>query len=822
MIYYYAKDTKPVYVGDSMFVNMLGDVRVYHNGAVITCDSAVRSSDNNRFEFFKNVVINQNTTYVYGDRALYAKDQNMARVFAPIIKIVDGDATLYTRNFTFNTLNNVGRFYGGGTMKQANNYMEARQGYYFADSSYMIGVGDVEMRNPDYQLQSDSVVYNMNTEVASFWTKTYIWNSKGEILSAHKGEYHNRTTEYKFRSDAYILTKDQEVWADSLDYHAGDENAWMYGNIQMRDDDNAVMAFGDYGQYWGGPQNAMLTRNPSMLSYDKEKSDTMYMRSDSMFFFTFDRSVVLHEQESADANVGAGEELITPGTPIHGGDRAPADSVVLSMKDYSTAVALPDSTEMSARELKRWAKAEKKRMKEAERKEKLIAKLKVREEEEAARRKKREEREAAALARRQARRAKRGIVEPVSDSTLLVTDSLSVAAQADSLSLLPVDSLLIMSPDTPEDSLQRVVYAYNNVRIYRSDFQAVCDSLVGFSIDSTMHMYIDPVLWQGDNQMTASVIDLYTKNQQLERAFFSGEPMMISEVEPGDKYNQVKGRTMQSFFRNNDIYRHDVDANAQTLYYMQDGKTGDYMGFLVAEAANITFLIDSMQMDKIIFRLDPSYVIYPMDKIPENVTQRLPGFGWHIDRRPEIAAVFDRRIRESERSVYEGMPQPQFPLTGEILRERDNYISRGMMVERNDRLTPEDILWIRGVDPMYGRDPEDDVSRGANEAFDAPVVSDSLPASGLDSLNVRGGQWPAGDSTGVRGRDSLPVQGVPVPARDSVVREEVRQTEDSMAVKQPVDQPDALRVAEPDEAELVEDEKVVEFPARKEEIAPEE
>ena len=95
----------PVAPGDSV-IFLVGNFAAQHNGAVITCDSAVRYSDM-RIEFFGNVLINKNTTYIYGDRALYDGEVNEAQVFSDIIKVVDGDATLYTYSFLFNTLDNV-------------------------------------------------------------------------------------------------------------------------------------------------------------------------------------------------------------------------------------------------------------------------------------------------------------------------------------------------------------------------------------------------------------------------------------------------------------------------------------------------------------------------------------------------------------------------------------------------------------------------------------------------------------------------------------------------------------------------------------------
>ena len=53
----------PIAPGDSV-VFLVGNFAAQHNGAVITCDSAVRYSDM-RIEFFGNVLINKNETYSY-------------------------------------------------------------------------------------------------------------------------------------------------------------------------------------------------------------------------------------------------------------------------------------------------------------------------------------------------------------------------------------------------------------------------------------------------------------------------------------------------------------------------------------------------------------------------------------------------------------------------------------------------------------------------------------------------------------------------------------------------------------------------------------
>ena len=92
-----ADDSYLIDNGDSTIFILVGNFAAHHNGAVILADSAVRYS-NQSFECFGHVLINQNTTYVYGDRAEYNHINGKAKVFSDIVKIVDGEAVMYTYN----------------------------------------------------------------------------------------------------------------------------------------------------------------------------------------------------------------------------------------------------------------------------------------------------------------------------------------------------------------------------------------------------------------------------------------------------------------------------------------------------------------------------------------------------------------------------------------------------------------------------------------------------------------------------------------------------------------------------------------------------
>ena len=779
----------PVAPGDSV-IFLVGNFAAQHNGAVITCDSAVRYSDM-RIEFFGNVLINKNTTYIYGDRAEYNGEVNEARVFSDIVKVVDEDATLYTYEFLFNTKENVGEFGGGGVLVNRDSRLESVRGYYYANSKELVCVDRVEMRNDEYELKGDSVVYNMATDNAFFFRNTNIWNKEGDYLYADRGAYRKADSLYKVTSNGYVLTDKQEMWSDSIDFYRAEDHIILWRDIQIDDTEHKVLAFGDYGEYWKEPGNAFLTRRPSIVSYDLSQGDSLFMRADSMFLFTINENAerraaeaaadslarsadslalsgpdsLAHAAGGADVpadslgrprsgrrpqGVDAADSLGTPvpasgpttdgdadslhvaPSPLDAPDRpapadslggaAPADSLANAADTLTVAqrkALLKEAAKRAKAEEKAAAAKEKKKKLDeiaARRKEKTTARLLEQKEREEARLTARRLKAESKLKARQARATRKGRMIQIDSTALRELDSLIVLnmAEQDSLLNLLVDSLLtdtaamaipadsIDSLTAPRDSIYRLLKGFRNVKIYRSDFQTVCDSMTAISTDSTIHLYIDPVLWNENNQITSDVMDIFTENQQLTRAEFIGSPMMVSQLDT-THYNQVAGKTMTAYFFNNQIYRNDVNGNAQTIYYMQDGEPVEITMMGVIESGEISFFIEDKQVVQITYRGDPVYNFYPMDKIPPTQDIRLKGFKWEGARRPSQAEVFDRRIRPSERERRSEMKHPDFPIMQRIDEHRKRLIEQRRWTDRNDQVDAATVEWMHSLGYEVGQ-----------------------------------------------------------------------------------------------------------------------
>ena len=663
-----SRRTRPVPVGDTTGYALTGDVVLYHNGAVITCDSVVRYSER-EMTCFGNVIIKKDDTYIYGDRAEYSRDEGEARVYSPLIKVMNKDATLYTYNLVFNTADNIGRFYGGGTFTNGDNLMESERGYFYADLDEMVGVERVQMKNETYQMKSDSVNYNSETEIAKYFTRSVTWKNDGEILSSENGEYHNKEQRYIFRDNAYVLSGEREMWADTVDYREMVQFIELKHNAQIRDEEHKSIVFGHYGNYSHQTGDTFLTQNPAYVSYADSDSngtnDTVYMRSDSMYVYLVD-SLGYCTLTRPDSATLAAEQAAKLQAII---DKRVADSLAVVKAEREKFVA--DSL----------AQAE-----EQQRKELLDSLFTLRASYVAV-----EGNDSIAM---MAQRLD-FVIDSLQNPPV---DSVAIKGMMDSLVrdsvVVPLDSLTTTTDSLESDNLtkksgsDRIMLGLRNVKVYRTDFQGICDSMLMFSVDSTAQLHRNSVMWNELNQIASERADVYTRNQKPYRVLFSeGKPIMSSEIDT-TRYNQVAGKTIESLFEDGVMYRTDIKGNAQTYYYMVDDADGALMGFLVAESADMTFFIEDNTVDGIMYRGDPVYTIYPMTKIPADQPQRMPDFVWYAEQRPTAEVIMgDWIINPSERERYEAMRRPMFPLTYSIERRKEVLTSRGDWADRTDDIS---------------------------------------------------------------------------------------------------------------------------------------
>jgi len=198
-------------------------------------------------------------------------------------------------------------------------------------------------------------------------------------------------------------------------------------------------------------------------------------------------------------------------------------------------------------------------------------------------------------------------------------------SEGDSL-YLHADTLLT-SLDTAG---KKIIKAFHGVRIYKSNLQGKCDSLTYSFSDSILRFYKFPVLWSGENQLTADYIEILIENQEAKTMHLIGSSFM-GGYKDTLKFDQIKGKNMTCHFRHNEIYRIDVNGNGQTVYYPKD--KNELIGANKAECSDLIIYIVNGKVNSIMFLKKPDATLYPLTMAPVNELI-LKGFKWYGDLRP--------------------------------------------------------------------------------------------------------------------------------------------------------------------------------------------
>lgn len=174
------------------------------------------------------------------------------------------------------------------------------------------------------------------------------------------------------------------------------------------------------------------------------------------------------------------------------------------------------------------------------------------------------------------------------------------------------------------------IKAYAQVKIYRSDIQAICDSLVYIKQDSSMVLYKKPVLWSGVNQISGDTITFFINNKKLDSMYVNTNAFVISK-ENAKHFNQVRGKNIKGFFNKGKIDFIFVYGNGQSIYYAKEDSA--YIGVNVIDCSEMKFKFMNGKIATTRFITMPTANFYPIEQLkPEEL--RLKGFKWQEAKRP--------------------------------------------------------------------------------------------------------------------------------------------------------------------------------------------
>jgi len=588
-----------------------GDVKLRQGTALIYCDSCVINDRTKVFEAWGKVHINDSdTAHIYANHLRYLSLQKLAYLDGNV-KLTDGKATLTTPDLEYDMQTNVGTYKNGGKVVNKKSVLTSREGYYYTDLKDVYFKKDVRLKDPAYNIETDSLLYNTTTQTTRFISQTIIKDSSGRVIKTREGYYNQQTGKAEFGSRPEIVDGKTTITGNRI---AFDDSTGIYqaeGNAIIRDTAQGTTIIGGLIFQNKKTEAILATRKPLMII--RQEKDSIYITADTLFSARLSDMVVRKTPATTDTvrsrrfvrtarkDTSANKTIDTTSTRDTANGMVKADSLatggegekkLASITADSLRNTVPDTLiEEKTVTVDSLVKAKPK--------------------------------EIAAVSQSDSLRSEA--------DTLLTQNIIDKLNHKESLAVDTVKDVKTVAVNE-KDSTNRYFEAYSHVRIFSDSLQSVCDSLFYSFKDSIFRLYKDPVVWANNSQITGDTILLFTKNKKADKVEAFENSFLVNRVE-NDVYNQIKSSRMDGWFIDGSIDSVRAKSYAECIYYIQDEDSA-YTGINQSQCDIIDIYFEEKQLDKVVFRSQVTGTLWPINQKTPGEMQ-LPNFRWLEDRRPK-------------------------------------------------------------------------------------------------------------------------------------------------------------------------------------------
>ena len=740
-----AKSAQLIERGGESFRKVTGPARFLHNNTYLLCDSALWNVTTNIIDAVGHVQIIQDRTRLSSGSLQYVVDDDLAKFRGGLVQLEDKDKnTLRTRYLDYNTKDSVAIFQNGASMRDKDGQViESLYGSYDSKARLFVFNDQVNMYMDTTFIKTSRLEYRSDINTAYFGYGTDMWQDDN-MLSANDGWYDREKELFFFRRNVHLLTKDQEAWSDTLYYHRKLNDVEMRGAVELMDTTRNVFGLAGRVEYMDSLSRVKMTVTPAVMSIDEDQKtsrrDTVWFGADTIVY----RGIKRHLVDSL-WKVDAEKRLSDlSGDPVTEYRRKAAEEAAKAAEE----AAKKNPNAQAGRD-----------------------------------------RGPGGLSKSPGTKAQGGPANKPAEEKKPEIPATPPVDTTGAQPPLPVDSLAAAPP--PVDTTQlSFIWATHRVKLFRSDMQMSCDSLVYNDLDSLVRLYRDPLVFSdGNRQYAADSIYLVIKDRKADRARLMSNAFITTQ-EDTLCYDQIKGAEMMAYFdTTRTLRRFDALGGATALFFLTENDALATVNKV--ESKMLYALFDKGNLDKIYYFDNAKNDAYPVVQLPKD-ERYMKGFRWDPERKPKGPQDITPLVaRSSQRTSYLARPHAQFKETnvyfpGHINKIYKDIAYRDSMAVVKARQPKEKPVVADPVKPLSATDDSLRVamdSLGTRPSLDslrtAPVpdslgrvpAPDSLGvAAGLDSLGAAVGLdslKTAADSLGVASaRDSLMTEEEPHPTLD--------------------------------------------------------
>lgn len=253
---------------------LTGNVRVNHDGIIMTCNKAYYFQKENYIKAFGDVQLVQGDTLFLNSK--YAEyNGNMRKAFATgNAKMRSPESTLVTDTINFDRNTQEVYYNTNGTITNRDNTLKSKSGkYYVAEKKFQF-LTAVTITNPKYVIKSNHLDYYSNSGHSYLFGPSTI-TSKTNYIYTEKGFYDTKKNVSHFLRKSYIKYDDRLIEGDSLYYDRNKEFASATRNVKIKDSVNRGIIKGHYAELYKNKDSMFVTKRAVAVNF--VENDSVYI-----------------------------------------------------------------------------------------------------------------------------------------------------------------------------------------------------------------------------------------------------------------------------------------------------------------------------------------------------------------------------------------------------------------------------------------------------------------------------------------------------------------------------------------------------------------
>ncbi len=504
------------------------------------------------------------------------------------------------------------------TVKQGNRYIFCDSAYYYPRKNFIKAMGNVQI--------TDDV---------------------GTTLSARQIDFDANSGTLMARGDANFTKNQTNVRAPAIDYNVNSKIMYYYGGGILSDAQNQLSS--EAGAYDTNTKNLFARKNVRAKGINEE-GEPYEISSDTLSYNDFSKNIKILGKE---AQIKTKEGIIyttdgefntkTKKSKLKGKPRIETDEYSLKgdFLDYDQTQQRGEAegnVEFFSKKDNVFINAEKGKMNGRQ-----------------------------GISRFYGGRAYVRMIDEEKDTLWIVADTLiSIGTKMED----KTEKAKKTPKQLQEDSLSRaqepkLLLAYHNVKIYKSDLQGLCDSLTYNIKDSVIYFYRLPILWSKKNQIFADSMHILLKNNKPDKLVMRQNAFIISMDSAGN-FNQIKGKFMDVLLKDSKMDKVFVRGNSESIYFQFD-ENENFIGMYKVICGSIKAEFEENELSEATFYEQINGELIPPHQLEEG-NKKLSGFSWQEEYRPTRQNILEmpkprKPIAEQSHFTTESKPQNITPQT---------------------------------------------------------------------------------------------------------------------------------------------------------------